>query len=233
MCNKLGVWVIVCVGLAAPCVRADSVSLYDGGLLLSNGMFFNGSSTLDLSDHDLIISATAANRTVVFNWVTRLVKKALRDGGGIVGGDSFLKGLAVALNDDGRANRLFDVFDGHTVDLNTILVKHTWKGDTNLDGIINADDYFMMDSGFLSQQGGYRWGDLNYDGVVNADDYFSIDSAFAGQTRKLLDDAPILGATEGPGSLVPLPAAGLAGASFLVLLGCSRASGRHVRRLGQ
>jgi hypothetical protein len=55
----------------------------------------------------------------------------------------------------------------------------------NLDGIVDAADYFLVDSGFLTQQGGYRNGDLNYDGTIDAADYFLIDSAFLAQSGTL------------------------------------------------
>ena len=65
-----------------------------------------------------------------------------------------------------------------------------WFGDANLDGVVNADDYFQTDSGFISQRGGWYNGDFNYDGVVNADDYFLIDSAFIGQSGPLAASKP-------------------------------------------
>jgi hypothetical protein len=65
-----------------------------------------------------------------------------------------------------------------------VIVIPTYDGDANLDGRINADDYFRIDSGFLDQPADplYAQGDFNYDGTINADDYFLIDSAFLGQT---------------------------------------------------
>jgi hypothetical protein len=68
-------------------------------------------------------------------------------------------------------------------------VKYTYNGDANLDGRVNADDYFRIDSGFLAQLDDPTWrdGDFNYDGTINADDYFLIDSAFLGQGGALGD----------------------------------------------
>ncbi|MCY2950438.1 MAG: hypothetical protein NTU53_00475 [Planctomycetota bacterium] len=76
-----------------------------------------------------------------------------------------MTGLAAVANDQGE-----------------VVVKYTWNGDANLDGVVNADDYFQIDSGFISQKKGYYNGDFNYDNTVNADDYFLIDSAFIGQS---------------------------------------------------
>jgi len=76
-------------------------------------------------------------------------------------------------------------FDGYPVNIGDILVKPTWNGDANLDGVVNADDYFLIDNGFITQAPGCQNGDFNYDGVINADDYFLIDSAFLCQTGPL------------------------------------------------
>jgi hypothetical protein len=95
------------------------------------------------------------------------------------------EGVGAFLNDRGDGTPIMPTFDGRNVDASSILVKHTWNGDANLDGIVNADDYFLADSGYVTQKGSWYNGDFNYDGTVNADDYFLIDSAFIGQTAAL------------------------------------------------
>jgi hypothetical protein len=64
------------------------------------------------------------------------------------------------------------------------MVKYTWNGDGTLDGVINFDDYFLIDTGYLAQPADplYRDGDFNYDGLINFDDYFLIDQAFLEQS---------------------------------------------------
>jgi uncharacterized delta-60 repeat protein len=68
-----------------------------------------------------------------------------------------------------------------------VMVKYTYNGDANLDGRINADDYFRIDSAFLAGQPEplCSMGDFNFDDKVNADDYFLIDSAFLSQGQPL------------------------------------------------
>ncbi|HWB53880.1 MAG TPA: autotransporter-associated beta strand repeat-containing protein, partial [Tepidisphaeraceae bacterium] len=48
-----------------------------------------------------------------------------------------------------------------------IVIRYTWIGDANLNGVVDASDLAAM------SPGGNTWssGDFNYDGVVNADDY--------------------------------------------------------------
>jgi hypothetical protein len=82
------------------------------------------------------------------------------------------------------------------LDADDIIVRYTYNGDANLDGRVNADDYFRIDQGFLAQPPTpkYAQGDFNYDGIVNADDYFLIDQAFLGQSAPLTgsgDSSPL------------------------------------------
>ena len=75
---------------------------------------------------------------------------------------------------------------------------HPGDGDLNLDGRINADDYFYIDQGFLQKPTPpkYHDGDFNFDGKINADDYFLIDQAFLNQQGQVLSaPKPALAAT--------------------------------------
>ncbi|MCY2955065.1 MAG: carbohydrate-binding protein [Planctomycetota bacterium] len=100
--------------------------------------------------------------------------------------------LAAMLNDNDNQGHtpIKTRFAGQSVLVTDVLVKYTWDGDANLDGLINADDYFQIDSGFITQKGGWYNGDFNYDNTVNADDYFLIDSAFIGQSGPLAASKP-------------------------------------------
>ena len=56
---------------------------------------------------------------------------------------------------------------------------YTYGGDADLNGKLNGDDYFQIDSHVnVAGSTGYHNGDFNYNGIVNGDDYFIIDSAF-------------------------------------------------------
>ncbi|MCY2952159.1 MAG: lamin tail domain-containing protein [Planctomycetota bacterium] len=138
--------------------------------LQTQALTLSGNGILDLADNDLIIQTGSPSTVLpqVFNWIKSARTGGTWSGPGIKTTQSTdSTGLGVAIKDD------------------SVLVKYTWNGDANLDGIVNADDYFFVDSGFVIQQGGYENGDLNYDGVVNADDYFLIDSAFIIQSGPL------------------------------------------------
>jgi hypothetical protein len=71
--------------------------------------------------------------------------------------------------------RKYSGFGGQTVVPNTVLVKYTYSGDADLNGIVDGDDYTYWLNGFLgltppAVQGWLR-GDFNYVGVVDGDDY--------------------------------------------------------------
>jgi hypothetical protein len=77
-------------------------------------------------------------------------------------------------------------FGGESVSAGDVLVKYTYNGDTDLNGVVNFDDYSRVDNGFNS--GGSTWfaGDFDYNGVVNFDDYSLIDAAFNQQSGTLI-----------------------------------------------
>jgi len=152
---------------------AASASIAPGGdkpLQLAS-LSINGSASLDLADNDLIVQSTDLNA------IAALIRSARADG--------TWTGSGIKTSQSTGATGLAAVLSGDSV-----LVKYSWNGDANLDGLINADDYFLIDSGFVTQLGGYTNGDFNYDAIVNADDYFLIDSAFIAQTGPLSANAP-------------------------------------------
>jgi hypothetical protein len=55
------------------------------------------------------------------------------------------------------------------------------QGDLNGDGVIDFDDYAIIDGGFLGGLSGYANGDVNRDGVIDFDDYAIIDFNFLNQ----------------------------------------------------
>ncbi|HEV8606137.1 MAG TPA: hypothetical protein VGQ99_12265 [Tepidisphaeraceae bacterium] len=170
-----------------------------GGRVLRLMSLSMSKAILDLTDNDLIIQSTSANEAAVLTMVNGLIGTGRAagawTGNGIVStaaqaNPSRTTGLAAISNDDGRGGTIKSTFDGQTVDGDTILVKYTYDGDSNLDGDVDADDYARMDAGFASRgnpgfQSIYRNGNLNYIGSVNSDDYFLIDRAFSGQGAPL------------------------------------------------
>ena len=144
-----------------------------GKAVFVQGLALGAGAQVDVGVGQLVVRAGLGELDATLAKVWKWIRSG-RDGGkwtgwGITSSSAAsdaggLTGLGVAPNEEGE-----------------VVVKYGWNGDTNLDGVVNADDYFLIDSGFITQAGGYQNGDLNYDGVVNADDYSLIDGAFLGQ----------------------------------------------------
>jgi hypothetical protein len=69
-------------------------------------------------------------------------------------------------------------FDGVNTTTSDVLVKYTYYGDADLNGVIDGADYAQIDNGFGSKLTGWFNGDFNYDGVVDGTDYSLIDNTF-------------------------------------------------------
>jgi hypothetical protein len=89
---------------------------------------------------------------------------------------------SAAANHPRRLTALGIIDDGESV-----IVKYTWWGDANLDGVVNSADYDRIDSNWLRwkydgtiPEGGFGWatGDFNYDGVITSADYDKIDTVW-------------------------------------------------------
>jgi hypothetical protein len=83
-----------------------------------------------------------------------------------------------------------NLFNGRTVDHNDRLVKYTFYGDTDFNGMIDGDDYARLDNGFNFALAGWFNGDADLNGLIDADDYALIDNAFntqSGTLRRAVD----------------------------------------------
>jgi len=74
-------------------------------------------------------------------------------------------------------------------------------GDLNLDGLVDASDYGVIDNYFtFPGTTGYANGDFNYDGIIDGGDYGIIDNTFA------LQGAPFpTGGVAGLGGVAAVP----------------------------
>jgi hypothetical protein len=191
-----------------------SATLVAGGnkVLKTNTLSLALKAKLDLTENDAIVQATAATRLAVLADITGWIAAARNTplgrwrGTGITSsvaaGD--IRGIATVaaiLNDNGAGVPLYTTFDGQSVDINSILMKFTYTGDSDLDGDIDADDYAHIDSGFADGLSGYVNGDYDYSGSINSDDFFAIDKAFAMQGTPLSAIAAAVAAVPEPASM--------------------------------
>jgi len=196
----------------------------DGGTLDINT---TTGGTINLTANNLIVDYTG--NASPFSDIAAWVASGFRDGpAGYWDGPGITSSTAAAMTltalaviDNGDPNPKIGGLphlEGEPVSAESVLVKYTWWGDANLDGVIDSNDYDLIDNTFALYDpanpappaGGWRWavGDFTYDGVVDSNDYDRIDNAFVLQTGALgrLHGGPV--ATPEPATLALL-AAGL------------------------
>lgn len=138
------------------------------GVSTLGALIIEPAGTLDLSNNDLIVDYAGQSP---YHALRRYVVDG-RDGtGGIVTAAISNMTLALAEASEMRITEWL----GQTVDDDTIIGKHTWYGDANLDGKVTGDDYVAVDANLGT---GTMWtqGDFSQDGRVSGDDYVAIDA---------------------------------------------------------
>ena len=203
------------VQLAAAVDPADRTVLDVGGLSI------DATSTLDVGTNDLVIrSPDAATAAATLSAVTALVRNGYASGtwtgtGGVTSRAAAadatrLTAVGVIPNQAADGSALYPTFDGLS-DANPgtdVLVRYTYYGDANLDGIIDGRDYALIDIGFLQHLTGWQNGDFNYDGKVDASDYTLIDNAFNRQAASsgTVADVALVAVPTATVAAVPEPA---------------------------
>jgi hypothetical protein len=143
----------------------------------------DASSTLDLTDNDLIIhDGDPANANSL------LVRGFNSSSGGYWNGQGIISSVAAgaSLTTLGIAQPpASGPFDSEPVNTSDVLVKYTYYGDAALAGTVTSSDYVRIDNGFLNGLAGWANGDFNYDGIINGSDYTLIDNAFNTQASPL------------------------------------------------
>lgn len=180
--------------------------------------------TLDLQDNAAIIRSSFQTPQELLDRVTRLIASGrgtdgLWQGTGLLSSmaaDDPLMGLAVLLNDRGTGVPYYTTFEGQPVDSEAVLLLYTYNGDTDLNRVIDASDYFRIHRGLAKGLSGYANGDFDYDGDVDPEDLALLDRSFLGQSRPLAAGQ----------ALATVPEPGLLGLGALGLL----TLGRRVRR---
>lgn len=132
-------------------------------------------ASLDLRDGDLILETNSEDQDAALTTVGQWIADGQIMSSTAQGNPLHTTGLAAMVNNDGTATPLMSTFSGQSVSPYVVLVKYTYIGDADLNGVVDIDDYFRIDVGYARSRLGYRNGDFNYSGTITADDYFLID----------------------------------------------------------
>ena len=236
---------VLAVALAAiPAVQAKTYVLADSINFGLTGTYFVDSpldSVAIAATRGLIVAAPGpigagqdaqqqANITQVSGYIDRAYAGSLWTGTGITSAaaqnDANVNGvLGVMFYDNNQFN--YTAWQGltgldtlHGTNFDQVMVRVTYLGDYNGDGVINSLDYAVLNSyvgsGLTAQ------GDINGDGLLNSLDYSTLNAvAGSGPVYGNLSDATLPFAAVGKTGLVPEPASGallLSGAAWLLSL---------------
>ncbi len=153
-------------------------------VLVLSSLSIAGTGKLDLSNNDMllhfgnlaIVNSLLSNGYNGGNWTGSGI-----DSSAAAADATQLSSLGGILNNLGNGQTLFGganqpAFDGLHAAATDVLVKYTYYGDADLNGVVDSADYARIDNGLLSQTTaspltGWQNGDFNYDGVINGSDY--------------------------------------------------------------
>jgi hypothetical protein len=169
-------------------IREDNVQVFGRLNVTPNGTPANVSiiNTLDipggkfdLTDNDLIVKATPL-ATISF-FISSAYSAGTWSGTGLTSssaGNASGGGHPTALGYATAAILGVGNFDGQNVTGSNVLVRYTYSGDANLDGVVNALDFNAVATDFGAS--GEQWfqGDFNYDGVINTLDFTQLATNF-------------------------------------------------------
>lgn len=147
-------------------------------------------ATLDLANNSLMLASTP--QATVEAFVKRARNGGTWDGAGLTSSTAAaeatprVRTLAVLSGSEYLAlhgeNATFNLY---AVTPSDVLVKYTFYGDTDLNDVVDFDDYARIDGGFNNGLTGWLNGDFDYNGVIDFDDYSLIDLAFNSQAGTL------------------------------------------------
>jgi hypothetical protein len=197
-------------------IGAGAAMKLSGAVLKTKSISMTGiganTGSLDLSTNALIVDYTSSSPlTTIRTYLQQGYNSATWTGPGITSTHA----AAVAADSSNLHKTALGYADtssvavsipGQTIDNNSVVVRYTLAGDTNLDQVVDTSDFASLATHF--GQTGRNWsdGDFNYDGVVNALDFNMLASNFG---------APL--SSPALGSLVPEPALTLALVPLLAL----------------
>jgi hypothetical protein len=138
---------------------------------------------LNLNDNDLIIDYTGASPLLprIFNYLKSGYNAGDWRGLGIDSKSAHLASLTPHPTSLGYAEAsalALGTFDGQLMDGSTIVIRYTWSGDANLDGLVKARDFNALATNFGGTGEFWHQGDFNYDSIVNTLDFTALATNF-------------------------------------------------------
>ncbi|HYO07841.1 MAG TPA: autotransporter-associated beta strand repeat-containing protein [Tepidisphaeraceae bacterium] len=158
------------------------------GVIRTGGLVINSPNKIDLHKNKMIVvggsvgTASAGDYDGISGMIQDGRAGGAWTGSGIVTTESAATTGKTGIGIATAAQAGVSTFAGQGVIASDVLLMYTYLGDADLNGKINGDDYFRLDSSLSSGVASWFNGDFNYDGKLNGDDYFWIDSNINSQT---------------------------------------------------
>jgi autotransporter-associated beta strand protein len=203
--------------------------LVTSGLTVSPSAGGTGlSGFLDLGNNDMIIKGGASNLGTLRSYIKAWLTTGNTGLGASLASPTLAPYTTLALfaNDAGAGRPYFTSYDGVTgLTASDVIVKYTYVGDTNLDGVLDGRDYKNVMEGFVNGASGWNYGDVDHSGgAVSASDFTAFLIAYD-YFRNAANQAPVLGDGQQAGgstaSVIPEPLA-LNGLVFVAWIGRRR-----------
>ena len=169
----------------------DSLNIQSGGRVnLQNGTptlitkQLTVAGILDLLGNQMVVQATPATRAQVLAAVEGYIRSAYNtspthwQGRGITSSSAATtpnRAVGVMLN--GAGGTRYSIFQGQSVDDNSILVAYTLIGDVNLNRAVSISDFIELSSNY-NTAGGWGRGDMNFDGQITISDFIDVAANF-------------------------------------------------------
>jgi hypothetical protein len=190
------------VALVDPVARIASMSIGDassaslagpaGQVLYTSSLQLAATATLDVADKFAVVDYTKTSQLqAVQDWINSGRNGGDWSGFGIISStarDANPHNSTLGALEASSFKSIYGtdaLFAGQSIDDSAALIRHTYYGDTDFNGVVDFDDYSRTDSGFNRGESGWQNGDFDGNGVVDFDDYSLIDLAFNTQSGAL------------------------------------------------
>jgi hypothetical protein len=172
------------------------------GTSVLDNLSIPATATFDLSDNDLVLNPTAADRLSVFGTLYERLKSGYATGAW--SGNGLASSAAQGNIDSTLAlvdNAVLGMtqFSGELVDANSLLLNYTYSGDIDLNGTVDADDLTVFANNFGRTTGATQIdGDVDFNGTVDADDFTVFANNFGKRVGAALAAVPPAAAKDPP-----------------------------------
>jgi len=144
-----------------------------------NTLNITGAGVLNLGNSDLIVHSSSVGAILAMTQAStpEIASSAVVSGLttlAVVSGSEYL-----ALGNS--------TLDSAPVVAGDTIVRRSYLGDANMDGVISAADYLALDLGYLFGLSGWSHGDFLQNGTVGVGDFAAIDNAFKNQSGSVAD----------------------------------------------